>query len=412
MIPKGRWEIAHYPALQFALFRIIFGSYLVLHFVQLLPFAPAIWSNQGMLPDPSVNLTSGTFPNLLAYLDSPFQTQLFLGVMIALSLCLLLGFGRRTVALLLWFGWACLFHRNNLISNPGLPMVGWLLLALTLIPGGVPLRLGKKANDREWYMPAPLFWGAWAILGASYTISGFDKLASWSWYSGDAMAVLLQNPLARDNFMRDVFLSLPGFLLTLLTWSALALEIAFGFLCIFRKARPWAWIAILGMHLGILTLIDFADLTFGVLMFHFFVFDPQWFKQPVGKNHPLVFFDGVCGMCNATVNTLLALDPRGDLRFSPLQGQTAAQMLDPDLVARCDSIVLVKNNTTYLKSDAALQILRTLGGPWTLLSLLRFVPKGLRDGVYAFIAKNRYRFFGKHETCRIPTPDERARFLD
>jgi predicted DCC family thiol-disulfide oxidoreductase YuxK len=412
MIPKGRWEIAHYPALQFSLFRMLFGSYLVIHFVELLAFAPAIWSNQGMLPDSGVNLSAGTFPNLLAYLDSPLQTQLFLGVMIALSLCLLLGFGRRTAALLLWFGWACLFHRNNLISNPGLPMVGWLLLALALIPNGEPWRLGGKETDRTWYMPAPLFWGAWAILGASYTISGFDKLGSPSWLSGEALAVLLQNPLARDSFVRDLFLHLPHGFLALLTWSALALEIAFGFLCIFRKTRPWAWFVMLAMHLGILTLIDFADLTFGVLMLHFFVFDPAWFKKPIGETHPLVFFDGVCGMCNATVNTLLALDPRGDLHFSPLQGQAAARMLDPEIVERCDSIVFVKDGTTYMKSDAALQILRSLGGPWALLSVFRFVPKGLRDGVYAFIAKNRYRFFGKHETCRIPTPAERARFLD
>jgi predicted DCC family thiol-disulfide oxidoreductase YuxK len=127
---------------------------------------------------------------------------------------------------------------------------------------------------------------------------------------------------------------------------------------------------------------------------------------------PIVFFDGVCGLCNRSVDWLMSRDHRGVLRFAPLQGETATRLLghqddDPERW----SMVLVDRTGRYWRSDAAIRTVRHLGGAWAFVGLLLIVPRGLHDAAYAWIARNRYRLFGRHETCRLPTPAERARFL-
>lgn len=402
-----------FPPIQFSLFRIIFGLYLFIHFICLIPLSPDIWSNQGMMADSSINFTFGKFPNVLNLFDSPLQIRIFVMVMTFLSLLIVVGYFRRIAAILLWFGWACLFHRNNLISNPGVPMIGWLLLALTLIPIGEPLSLAKKKGSENWFMPPLIFWGAWWIIGLAYTISGFDKLMSPSWQDGSAMIHLVNNPLARDWFVRDILLAMPTFMMHINTWLALVLELTFGFFCLFKKTRPMAWFFIMSMHLGILLVVDFADLTIGVMMIHFFTFDPQWFQpKSISGEKKVVLFDGVCGLCNGFINFLLANDLNHELYFSPLQGSFAKDKMDASAIEKMESVVFYYKGTKYTKSKAAILILRQLGGMWVFINLFLIIPKFMRDFLYDLIAKNRYKIFGKHETCRIPTPEERAHFID
>src|SRR5687768_11568694 len=108
-------EISPY---QFACFRILLGGYLLVHFAFLIPYGPELFSNQGVMSDPKLNFTYGILPNPLEHFDTPLAVTMFLCLMVALSFCMAIGVLRRTSAALLWFGWACLFNRNNLISNP------------------------------------------------------------------------------------------------------------------------------------------------------------------------------------------------------------------------------------------------------------------------------------------------------
>ena len=146
-----------YSTYQFAIFRIILGSYLVIHFFSLIGYAPEIWSNEGLIADPAINLTFGIVPNLLGYFDNPIQTQVFVALLAILSVCLTIGFQRRYVAILIWYGWLCLFDRNNFINNPGIPYIGWLLLCLAAIPLGEKWSVTKSKKDEEWEMPKLLF---------------------------------------------------------------------------------------------------------------------------------------------------------------------------------------------------------------------------------------------------------------
>lgn len=259
---------------QFAIFRIGFGVYLTLHFLQLAPDAAALFSRTGMLPDARLNFTFGLLPNPLEHWDSPVAVTAFVLVLACLSVAFAMGFHRRLAAVLLWFGWACLFNRNNLISNPSLPYVGMLLLLTALVPAGESLS-GCSAG---WEFSGTIYWVAWILLALGYAFSGWTKLQSPSWIDGSALRHVLDNPLARPGLARHVLCQFPLFL-QILTWSTVALELLFLPLSFHSRGRLVAWSATSFLHLGILFTISFADLTLAMLMVHLFVFDPAWIQM-------------------------------------------------------------------------------------------------------------------------------------
>ena len=126
----------------------------------------------------------------------------------------------------------------------------------------------------------------------------------------------------------------------------------------------------------------------------------------------IVFFDGVCNLCNHFLDWLIRRDGKGQLKFASLQGKTAAQFLGPlNEDSRQWSIVFLEEGKTYHKSTAVLRILIKLGGIWRMAKIFLWLPVVVRDKIYDFIAKRRYRWFGQKSTCRLPTLEERSRFL-
>ena len=126
----------------------------------------------------------------------------------------------------------------------------------------------------------------------------------------------------------------------------------------------------------------------------------------------VVFFDGVCGLCNCFVDFVLSRDHRGAIRFAPLQGETAKLRSNARDTNFNTMIWTDELGRDFLRSAAAVRVLRQLGGLWWFIGwLLWLIPLPLRDLGYRIIAANRYRLFGKTETCRMPTPAERTRFL-
>ncbi len=133
---------------------------------------------------------------------------------------------------------------------------------------------------------------------------------------------------------------------------------------------------------------------------------------PLGV-HPIVLFDGVCNFCDASVNWIIAHDPGARFRFVALQSTAGHRLqrahgLDP---AGLDALVLVEGERAYRKSGAALRILRRLRWPWPVLFGLIAVPAFVRDFVYDFLARRRYRWFGRKDECMVPTAEVRERFL-
>lgn len=124
-----------------------------------------------------------------------------------------------------------------------------------------------------------------------------------------------------------------------------------------------------------------------------------------------MFFDGVCNLCNTTVDFLIRRDKKRLLRYSPLQGETAARLLTPEQRGDLRSFVLLDHEGTFVRSTGALRTLAKLGGVWSLAKVLLIVPRFIRDAVYNAIATGRYRLWGKRDSCRVATPEERSLFL-
>lgn len=132
------------------------------------------------------------------------------------------------------------------------------------------------------------------------------------------------------------------------------------------------------------------------------------------ENKDVLLFDGVCNLCNGAVNFIIDRDPRQHFRFAALQSDFGQEKLG-ELgfnTEEFDSLVLLSQGKVYKKSTAALRIARKLNGLWPLLYIFMIVPPFIRHWVYDLIGKNRYRWWGKRDSCRMPTPELRQRFVD
>ena len=131
------------------------------------------------------------------------------------------------------------------------------------------------------------------------------------------------------------------------------------------------------------------------------------------KKHKIILFDGICNLCNSSVTFAIKRDKNDIFRFAALQSEIGMQLISKFKIdtSQTDSIILVEGNKYYEKSSAALHIAKHLSGGWPLLYGFIILPKFIRNAVYDFIAKNRYKWFGKKESCMIPTPELQAKFL-
>ena len=129
---------------------------------------------------------------------------------------------------------------------------------------------------------------------------------------------------------------------------------------------------------------------------------------------PVIFFDGVCNLCNKSIDFILKRDSSKNFRFASLQSEAAKSLLKNKSIdlQSIRTIILLKDGKTFYRSDAILEIVRQLSAPWPLLYVFKIVPRFIRDGMYNLVSKHRYNWFGKQDTCRVPSKEERARFLE
>tara|TARA_R110002124_G_scaffold138576_6_gene302103 strand:- start:34723 stop:35130 length:408 start_codon:yes stop_codon:yes gene_type:complete len=133
----------------------------------------------------------------------------------------------------------------------------------------------------------------------------------------------------------------------------------------------------------------------------------------IKSEHKIILFDGVCNLCNSTVVRVIKNDKSDLFRFTTLQGAVGQVIVTEHGIdtAKTDSIILIDNKKAFTKSTAALRIARDLSGAYPLLYGFIIIPKPIRDWVYDYIAKNRYKWYGKKDSCMIPTPELKKKFL-
>jgi len=137
-------------------------------------------------------------------------------------------------------------------------------------------------------------------------------------------------------------------------------------------------------------------------------------KMELPENKNIILFDGVCNLCNNAITFVIKRDPKDLFRYTPLQSDAGTYLCNKYTIdtTKVDSIILIQNNKAYIKSTAALKIARHLSGFYPLFSLFLILPSIIRNWVYDYIANNRYKWYGKKESCMIPTPELKAKFLD
>ena len=127
--------------------------------------------------------------------------------------------------------------------------------------------------------------------------------------------------------------------------------------------------------------------------------------------HQVVLFDGVCNFCNRSVNFIMKRDPKARFRFAARQSEAGEKLRERFGVKNIDSMVLIRGDEVFTRTSAALRIAGALRWPWPALAVFLVVPRPIRDWFYKAFARRRYKWFGKSDTCRVPTEEDRARFL-
>lgn len=132
-----------------------------------------------------------------------------------------------------------------------------------------------------------------------------------------------------------------------------------------------------------------------------------------GSDH-IIFFDGVCNLCNGLVRFIIRIDRKKLIRFSHLQSEAALKILSEYGIDgnKADSVIYITGNKPYFKSEAILRLFHDTGGIWRAAGIFRIIPRFISDALYDFIARNRYRVFGRKESCMVPSAEIRSRFLE
>lgn len=369
----------------FRLLIVVLSAYLAFHFLSLLPYAQELFGAQGLLADHSKNLTGKYWPDVFAMLPpwGAYALVLALGIY-----SLALPFQRLWpwVPAILGVGWLLLFGANNFIVNPGTALMAWLLFALGLIPRDV-------ANAPR--IPQGFYFSLWILLAMGFSFDGLSRLDQLPSLSG-------------ANSIEPI-----------LQWLFLGLELLSFPLIATALGRKYFWTLMFVLQIVLLSFGRSTDLSAALVIVQLFVFDPAWLRpKRVGKPGDFVlFFDGYCGLCSGLVNFLMTEDQLGQLRFATLQGELGEKLRQQNRIPKAiagqpfDTLIVLWQDQILEKSDAAILALEMLGGFWRFSAILRIIPKGLRDSIYDLIAKHRYRIFGKTETCRLPTKNEREFFL-
>ena len=360
-----------------------------------MPRGTGLLSNSGVPPS-SASAVLRLFPNVLAFSDAPILVTILISIGAIAAVGFSLGLYDRTAAVLMWYVLTCFFGRNPFIANPSLPFIGWLLLMHAMLP---PAPYGSwsaraRADPRGgWRMPPELFAAAWIVLSAAYAYSAYTRIAA----------------------SRELLLAAPASAVQLVAVGAIGLELLYAPLAVFRRARPWIWTAMAGMHLARGVLIGAIEPSLGMLLVHLFTFDPQWVPARWSERRDQFFYDGTCGLCHRATRFVLAEDRLGTaFTFAPLQADAFATAIASERRAALPDSAVVKTEDGKLltRSDAVIYILQRLGGLWRVIAAgLSLVPRGLRDAVYNFIARIRYRLFAREaDSCPVLTPELRSRF--
>ena len=393
---------------QFVLYRIVWGGYLAVHFLYLLLRTITLPES---VPDASAQTQSLVLDNFSVLSDyKPWVLYVALAVGAMLGGLLAFGVKRRFVASSASGIWLFLWWHDPSSFHPLVPCATFLVFLMAWVPTGEPFSF-RQVPKSDWSPPERLYRYLFFLVVAGVSMLGGivcltmfrpGGAALQEVFSSEWLAGLVVRGRANLSFSVDWLMTWSG------VWGAcLALPLLF-----FSRARRWVWLFLL--LFGMAACLRFNDLHAAALGFMSLIgfFDGHWIPPAKSRaSNPVIYFDGVCVLCNGAVDFILAEDSSQIFHFASIQGERGKCVNDP-AVQRGESMALQDGDRLYVRSDAVLQVARRLGGIWRVLSEVAvFVPQRFRDVAYNLVQKNRYSVFGKWDACRVPSPEEKTRFL-
>lgn len=439
---QNAW-LAPMPPERLGLIRILVGLFSLWYLVSRYDMFMEMAANDPLLYEPV---------GVAVWLTSPLSVPAFMWLFhatLALNIAFILGWQYRLTGPLfalsfLFFmcyrnSWSMLYHNYNIL------VLHVLVIGFTLAAGAVSLdsRKGRMALVPNWHFGWPVRLLS-ALTVVTYFLSGLAKIygdLALEWVTGEAM----RSQVAVDGIRKEILADgvQPFFewlyphteIFLMMGVVAMIVELGAPLALAGRKiGMAWAVLA-LSMHWGIFFImgIKFPYHYSGFIYLSFFPLEyllqrgKQLFRrsdkqakvvplaadsQLAVADKALILFDGVCNLCNSSVQFVLRNDRAAHFQFASLQSEQGQQLLQQHgLAADLSSIVLLEGGHAYTASTAALRIARSLRFPMPILAIGLLLPKFLRDAVYSFIARNRYRWFGQSESCMLPSPVYQARFL-
>lgn len=427
------------PASRLAILRIVSGLFALWYL---------LWRYDMLLALPANDLSMYAPVGLMKLFSTPFSPGVFTSILlctIVTGIVFTVGWKYRytgplfAILLLLFFSyrnsWSMIYH-NYIALVLHILIIGFTPAADAFSIDARKVNDANKSSNTSWQYgwPVKLICLGTAI---TYFICGIAKLLgnlAFDWISGDAMRSQVAVDTLRKNVMGETtsplfeWLFAHSWIFFVMGVMTMAVELSAPFIMGKKRIiQLWVLLALL-MHWGIFFImgIRFYHQMAGIIFLPFLEPEKWWYylKEKFSvKNKPntlhvavepkgIILFDGVCNFCNSTVQFIINRDPDEYFQFASLQSDTAQQLLSKHAMpATLSTIVLVEKNKVYAKSSAALRIAGKLNSFWKLAYVLLLIPAPLRDLVYTFIAKSRYRWFGKTESCSIPGPHIRKRFL-
>jgi predicted DCC family thiol-disulfide oxidoreductase YuxK len=280
---------------------------------------------------------------------------------------------------------------------------------------------GPFFGDYVTPIPLPWFFGlvllGLAILPEDWSSHEAARISSLV-QRGFCWLILALSLLSTVPALLEVIVAIdPSMESSFFRWGMVNCAVALAPVTPFMRWRPWGWLGLVGLHAVFLLVSIRSPFGFGIFIFDFFLLNESWIPSlgTAQSDKPVVFFDGTCVICSFFARALIALDSVGALRLAPQQGPTFSGLISSDMRENLpDSIIVWQTDGAVLcRSDAIIFIGKRLGGlPAVGAILFSFIPRVVRDFLYDFVARIRYRVFGRSsEVCGLLPPDVRARLL-
>lgn len=254
-----------------SLWRFLFGIYVVVYTIGLIPYASELFSRSGMIVDPRMNPTFDSFPLPLVFWDSPATVTALVALKAMAGICIALGLVFRPACALAYFVTFYCVNRNNFAISPELPFMGWLFLACLFFRRRSPQAFPESIFGTRYVLPYELVWGGWILLGITYSYSGLAKFQSTGWYSGEALLDILRNSQAHRDWYQPWLETIPELVFRVVNWFVVGIELVGAVIVFWPRGRiAYAWL-MTAIHLALIFLFDVTQISLGMIVFQAFL---------------------------------------------------------------------------------------------------------------------------------------------